>query len=97
LTPLAVFPSVARGKVSAPQAVTPNYTQEYTAALLRDPSITYLVLRSRDVPPAVSPVMSSGGCRHLSSGFRALRASGCTGDGTGGKFENDKKRFTKIT
>ncbi|CAI9542301.1 unnamed protein product [Staurois parvus] len=61
LTPLVVFLSVARGKVSAPQAVTPpSYTREYTAALLRDPSITYLVLRSRDVPPAVSPVMSSG-------------------------------------
>ncbi|CAI9558599.1 unnamed protein product, partial [Staurois parvus] len=29
-----VFPSVARGKVSAPQAVTPRYTREYLAALL---------------------------------------------------------------
>ncbi|CAI9556514.1 unnamed protein product, partial [Staurois parvus] len=52
---LAVFPSVARGKVSIPQAVTPSYTQAYHAALLRDPFCTYLVLRSRDVPPAVSP------------------------------------------
>ncbi|CAI9566604.1 unnamed protein product, partial [Staurois parvus] len=73
LNSLAVFPSVARGKVSAPQAVTPSYTREYHAALLRDPFFTYLVLRSRDVPPAVSAVMSSGGCRHLSSGFRSLR------------------------
>ncbi|CAI9592471.1 unnamed protein product, partial [Staurois parvus] len=72
LTSLAVFPSVARGKVSVPQAVTSSYIQAYHAALLRDPSITYLDLRSRDVPPAVSPVMSSGGCRHLSSGFRSL-------------------------
>ncbi|CAI9550107.1 unnamed protein product [Staurois parvus] len=56
-TSLAVFPSVARGKVSVPQAVTPNYTRAYHAALLHDPSVTYLVLRSRDVPPAVSPAM----------------------------------------
>ncbi|CAI9593691.1 unnamed protein product, partial [Staurois parvus] len=35
LTPLAVFPSVARGKVSVPQAVTPSYTRAYHAALLR--------------------------------------------------------------
>ncbi|CAI9570784.1 unnamed protein product, partial [Staurois parvus] len=64
---LAVLPSVARGKVSVPQAVTPSYT--YLAALLRDPSITYLVLHCRDVPPAVSPVMSSGdaGICHLGS------------------------------
>ncbi|CAI9562786.1 unnamed protein product [Staurois parvus] len=54
---LAVFPSVARGKVSVPQAVTPSYTREYYAVLLHDPSITYLVLHSRDVPPAVSPAM----------------------------------------
>ncbi|CAI9536576.1 unnamed protein product, partial [Staurois parvus] len=72
---LAVFPSVARGKVSVPQAVTLGHTRAYHAALLwdpsiayhaallRDPSIIYLVLRSRDVPPAVSPAMSSGGCR----------------------------------
>ncbi|CAI9540981.1 unnamed protein product, partial [Staurois parvus] len=70
---------VAQGKVSVPQAVTPSYTRAYHAALLRDLFFTYLVLHSRDVPPAVSPVMSSGGCRHLSSGFRPLRASGCTG------------------
>ncbi|CAI9532119.1 unnamed protein product, partial [Staurois parvus] len=57
LTSLAVFPSVARGKVSVPQAVTPSYTRAYHAALLRDPSITYLVLRSCDVPPAVSLAM----------------------------------------
>ncbi|CAI9620530.1 unnamed protein product, partial [Staurois parvus] len=68
-----VFPSVARGKVSAPQAVTPSYTREYPAALLRDLFCTYLVLPSRDVPPAVSPAMSSGRCRHLSSKFHSLR------------------------
>ncbi|CAI9602135.1 unnamed protein product, partial [Staurois parvus] len=73
LTSLAVFLSVAWGKVSIPQAVTPNYTRAFHAALLRDPSITYLVLRSRHVPPAVSPAMSSSGCRHLSSGFCPLR------------------------
>ncbi|CAI9553846.1 unnamed protein product [Staurois parvus] len=72
LTSLAVFPSVARGKVSVPQAVTPSYTRAYHAALLRDLFFSYLVLRSRDAPPAVSPVMSSGRCRHLFSGFRSL-------------------------
>ncbi|CAI9580277.1 unnamed protein product, partial [Staurois parvus] len=86
--PPEVFLSVARGKVSAPEA---SYTQEYTAAWLWDPSIAYLVLRSRDVPPAVSPAMSSGRCRHLSSGFRSLRRRDVRGGGTGGKFENDKK------
>ncbi|CAI9542690.1 unnamed protein product, partial [Staurois parvus] len=86
VTSLAVFPSV-----SVPKAVTPNYTRAYDAALLRDLFFSYLVLHSRDVLPAVSPVMYSGRCRHLSSGFRPLRASGRTGDETGGKFENDKK------
>ncbi|CAI9573428.1 unnamed protein product [Staurois parvus] len=57
LTSLAVFPSVARGKVSVPKAVTLSYTRAYHAALLQDPSITYLVLRSRDVPPVVYPAM----------------------------------------
>ncbi|CAI9612522.1 unnamed protein product [Staurois parvus] len=60
LASLAVFSSVARGKVSAPQAVTPSYTREYLAALLRDLFFTYLVLCSRDVPPAVYLAMSSG-------------------------------------
>ncbi|CAI9536669.1 unnamed protein product [Staurois parvus] len=54
------------------------------------PSITYLVLRSRDVPSAVSPAMSSGGCRHVSSGFRPLRASGHTGDGAEGNLKITK-------
>ncbi|CAI9556423.1 unnamed protein product, partial [Staurois parvus] len=90
VTSLAVFTSVARGKVSAPQAVTPSYTREYTAALLRDPFFTYLVLRSHNVPPAVSPVMSSGRCRHLSSGFRPLRTSGRMGDGTAGNLKMTK-------
>ncbi|CAI9607521.1 unnamed protein product [Staurois parvus] len=39
-------------------------------ALLRDPSITYLVLRSRDVPPAVSPRqcnLADAGICHLGS------------------------------
>ncbi|CAI9596859.1 unnamed protein product [Staurois parvus] len=87
LTSLEVFPSVARGKVSAPQAVTPSYTREYLAAVLWDLFFTYLVLHSRDVPPAVSPAMSSGGCWNLSSGFRPLRASGCTGNGTAGNLK----------
>ncbi|CAI9552234.1 unnamed protein product, partial [Staurois parvus] len=90
LTSLAVFPSVARGKVSAPQAVTPTYTREYHAALLRDLFFTYLVLRSRDVPPAVSPPMSSGRCRHPSFGFRSLRRRDVRGR-NGGKFEINKK------
>ncbi|CAI9584870.1 unnamed protein product [Staurois parvus] len=60
LSSLAVFPSVARGKLSVPKAVTSSYTGEYPAELLRDPSCTYLVLRSRDVPPAASPAISFG-------------------------------------
>ncbi|CAI9598960.1 unnamed protein product, partial [Staurois parvus] len=87
LTPLVIFPSVARGKLSVPKAVTPSYTREYTAALLRDLFFNYLVLRSRDVPPASSPAISSGQCQHPSSGFRSLRG----GDRTGGKFKNVKK------
>ncbi|CAI9551839.1 unnamed protein product, partial [Staurois parvus] len=55
LTSLAVLPSVARGKVSVPQAVTPSYTRAYHAALLRDPSIFYLVLRSPRCPSCSVP------------------------------------------
>ncbi|CAI9593529.1 unnamed protein product, partial [Staurois parvus] len=73
LTSLEVFPSVARGKVSAPQTVTPSYTREYPAELLQDLFCTYLVLLSRDVPHASSPAISFGRCPHLSSGFRSLR------------------------
>ncbi|CAI9556658.1 unnamed protein product, partial [Staurois parvus] len=82
--------SVARGKVSAPQVVTPSYTWAYHAALLRDSFCTYLVLRSRNVPPAVSPTMSSGRCRHLSSRFRFLRASGRTGTELAGNLKMSK-------
>ncbi|CAI9544275.1 unnamed protein product [Staurois parvus] len=89
-TSLMVFLSVARGKVSVPQAVTPSYTWAYHAALLRDLFFTYLVLLSSDVPPAVSPAMSSGGCRHLSSGFRSLQASGRMGDGMAGNLKMTK-------
>ncbi|CAI9622172.1 unnamed protein product [Staurois parvus] len=32
----------------------------------------YLVLHSRDVPPAASPAISSGRCRHPASVFRSL-------------------------
>ncbi|CAI9624303.1 unnamed protein product, partial [Staurois parvus] len=90
LTPLAVLLSVTRGKVSVPKAVTPSYTREYLAALLRDLFFSYLVFRSCGVPPAVSPVMSSGRCRHLSSGFRSLQRRDVQGQ-NGRKFENDKK------
>ncbi|CAI9605302.1 unnamed protein product [Staurois parvus] len=42
--------------------------------------------------PAMSLLQCPRQCPpHLSSGFRPLRASGRTGDRTGGKFENDKK------
>ncbi|CAI9616479.1 unnamed protein product, partial [Staurois parvus] len=41
-------------------------------------------------PPAASPAISSGRCRHLSSGFCCLRASVCTGSGTGEKLKKDK-------
>ncbi|CAI9547534.1 unnamed protein product, partial [Staurois parvus] len=44
-------------------------------------------------PPAASPAISSGRCRHPSSGFRFLRASGRTGDRAGGKFKNVKKNL----
>ncbi|CAI9595807.1 unnamed protein product, partial [Staurois parvus] len=90
LTSLAVFPSVARGKVSVPQAVTPSYTREYPAALLRDLFFTYLVLRSHNVPPAVSVAMSSGGYQHLSSGFRSLRCQDVRGTELVGDFKNFK-------
>ncbi|CAI9552546.1 unnamed protein product [Staurois parvus] len=33
------------------------------------PCSAYLVLRSRDVPPAASPAISSGRCRHPASVF----------------------------
>ncbi|CAI9561476.1 unnamed protein product [Staurois parvus] len=49
------------------------------------PCSAYLVLRSRDVSPAVSPAISSGRCRHPASVFPVT--SGRTGAGTGGKFE----------
>ncbi|CAI9577067.1 unnamed protein product, partial [Staurois parvus] len=90
LTSLAVFPSVARGKVSVPEVVTPSYTQAYHAALHRDPFFTYLVLRSRDVPPAVSPAMSSGRYRHLSSGFRSLRCRDVRGTELAGNLKMSK-------
>ncbi|CAI9572337.1 unnamed protein product, partial [Staurois parvus] len=73
LTPLAVFPSVARGKISVPRAVTPSYTRAYHVAFSGGPCSTYLVLHSRDVSPAVSPSISSGRCRHPASMFRSLR------------------------
>ncbi|CAI9571610.1 unnamed protein product, partial [Staurois parvus] len=55
LTSLAVFPSVARGKVSTPQAVTPSYTRKYPAALLRDPFCTYLVVSLLQCPLQCPP------------------------------------------
>ncbi|CAI9594733.1 unnamed protein product, partial [Staurois parvus] len=36
---------------------------------------------------AASPAISSGRCRHPASVFQSLRASGCPGAGTGGKFK----------
>ncbi|CAI9596182.1 unnamed protein product, partial [Staurois parvus] len=39
---LAVFPSVAWGKVSVPQAVTPSYTRPHHAALLPPGSVLLL-------------------------------------------------------
>ncbi|CAI9621281.1 unnamed protein product, partial [Staurois parvus] len=45
------------------------------------------------VSPAAIPAISSGRCRHLASVFRPCDpvTSGCTGAGTGGKFEIFKK------
>ncbi|CAI9624305.1 unnamed protein product [Staurois parvus] len=50
------------------------------------PCSTYLVLRSHDVSPAVSPAISSGRCRHPASVFRSPVTSGRTGAG-GWKFK----------
>ncbi|CAI9586510.1 unnamed protein product, partial [Staurois parvus] len=97
LTSLAVFPSVARGKVSAPQAVTPSYTLEYLAALLRDLFFTYLVLRSHDVPRAVSPgnVLRPMPASVFQVPF--LATSGCMGTELVGNFKILKVTFTKFT
>ncbi|CAI9556713.1 unnamed protein product, partial [Staurois parvus] len=87
LSSLEVFPSVARGKVSVPQAVTPSYTRTYRAALLHDPSITYLVLR----PPAMSLLQCPRQCNPASVIW--VPSPGSVGPywgWNGGKFENDK-------
>ncbi|CAI9583575.1 unnamed protein product [Staurois parvus] len=47
-------------------------------------------MRSRDVPPAVSPVMSSGGCRHLSYGIRSLRRRDIGGTELAGNLKMSK-------
>ncbi|CAI9611436.1 unnamed protein product, partial [Staurois parvus] len=49
------------------------------------PCSTYLVLRSRDVFPAASPMPASGSCVPVPV------TSGRTGAADGGKFENLKK------
>ncbi|CAI9559226.1 unnamed protein product [Staurois parvus] len=46
-------------------------------------------------PPAASPAISSGRCRHPSSGFWSLRTlghMGRTGARNGGKLKNVKKK-----
>ncbi|CAI9549606.1 unnamed protein product, partial [Staurois parvus] len=88
LTSLVVFPSVARGKVSVPRAVTPSYTRAYHAALHREslqslpcPSLPRCVLCS--VPGHLLRLMpASGSCVPVPV------TSGRTGGG--GKFENLK-------
>ncbi|CAI9579416.1 unnamed protein product, partial [Staurois parvus] len=97
LTPLAVFPSVARGKVSAPQAVTPSYTREYTAALLRDLFFSYLVLRSRDVPPAAVPCSIPGRCRICLLGSVPCERRDVRGTELAGNLKMLKVTFTKYT
>ncbi|CAI9619218.1 unnamed protein product, partial [Staurois parvus] len=89
LTSLEVFPSVARGKVSAPQAVTPSYTREYLAALLQDLFCTYLFLCSRDVPPAASPATSQADAGICLPDFHSLRCQEVRGR-NGGKFKMSK-------
>ncbi|CAI9619289.1 unnamed protein product, partial [Staurois parvus] len=88
LTPLAVFPSVAQGKVSAPQAVTPSYTREYLAALLRDLFFTTLSC-APGCPPCSVPCNVQMPASVIWVSFSVT--SGRTGDGTGRKFKNVKK------
>ncbi|CAI9568175.1 unnamed protein product [Staurois parvus] len=87
LTSLAVFPSVARGKISVPKAVTPSYTRAYHAALLRE-SLQHLLCPSlpRCVPCSILGYL----LRPMpASGFRVSVpvTSGRMGAGTSGKFE----------
>ncbi|CAI9615263.1 unnamed protein product [Staurois parvus] len=59
--------------MSVSKAVTPRATLGLTMRrCIGSPCSTYLVLRSRDVSPAVSPAISSGRCRHPASVFRSL-------------------------
>ncbi|CAI9545515.1 unnamed protein product, partial [Staurois parvus] len=84
LASLAVFPSVARGKVSAPQAVTLSYTQAYHAALLRNH------LPCPALPRCPSCSVPSNIIRRMpASVFRVPfpAASGRTGDGTAGNLK----------
>ncbi|CAI9538916.1 unnamed protein product, partial [Staurois parvus] len=92
LTSLAVFPSVARGKVSAPKVVTPpSYTLAYHAAVAPG---SLLLLPCPALPRCPPCSVPGNVLRPMpASVFRVPfpATSGRTGDGTGGKFENDKK------
>ncbi|CAI9578749.1 unnamed protein product, partial [Staurois parvus] len=81
LTSLAVFPSVARGKVSAPQAVHDLHSG--IPCSVAPGSLLHLPCPALPrCPPAVFLAMSSDRCRHLSSVPCDIRMYG---DGTGGK------------
>ncbi|CAI9545317.1 unnamed protein product [Staurois parvus] len=87
---LAVFPSVARGKVSVPQAVTLSYTRAYHAAAPRSlghlPCPALPRCPSCSVPSNLNPRMPASVIWVLS-----LASVGTYGGRNGGKFENDKK------
>ncbi|CAI9561806.1 unnamed protein product, partial [Staurois parvus] len=87
LTPLDVFLSVARGKVSAPQTLHSGiHCNVAPGSLLLLPCPVFPRCPSCSVPCNVLRPMPA-------SIFRVPfpATSGRTGDGTGGKFENDKK------
>ncbi|CAI9572673.1 unnamed protein product, partial [Staurois parvus] len=91
LTPPAVFPSVARGKVSVPQAVTPSYTLGLTmrsfSAIPRSLTLS--------CAPAMSLLQCPRQCPPANAGICLLGSIPCERQDVwgrnGGKFENDKK------
>ncbi|CAI9570525.1 unnamed protein product, partial [Staurois parvus] len=87
-TSLAVFPSVARGKVSVPQAVTPSYTQEYLAGICSSLTLSC-------APPAMSLLQCPRQCPLADAGIRLLGSVPCERRDvqrrSSGKFKNVKK------
>ncbi|CAI9582657.1 unnamed protein product, partial [Staurois parvus] len=91
LTSLAVFPSVARGKVSVPQAVTPSYTRGIPCdaaprSLYHLPCPALPRCPSCSVPNNVNPRMPASVIWVPSP-----VSVGTYGGRNGRKFKNDKK------